>query len=32
MTDREGEKFFNELQADVLSDCPSDFEMYCSDV
>ncbi|CAD1472053.1 unnamed protein product, partial [Heterotrigona itama] len=32
MTDRDGEEFFNELYANVLSDCPSDFEIYCSDV
>ena len=28
MTDRDGEELFNELHADALSDCPSDFEIY----
>lgn len=32
MMDRDGEEFFNELYADALSDCPSDFEIYCSDL
>ena len=27
-----GEELFNELHADVLSDCPNDFETRCSDV
>ena len=26
-----GEELFNELCADALSDCPSDFEIYCND-
>lgn len=32
MTEREGEKVFNELCAYDLSDCPSDFEINCSDL
>ena len=28
MTDRDGEVFFNELYADVLSDCQSDFKIW----
>lgn len=31
MTEREGEKFFNELCAYDLSNCPSDFEINCSE-
>ena len=31
MTERIGEELFNELYADTLSDCPSDFEINCSD-
>ncbi|XP_014483588.1 PREDICTED: piggyBac transposable element-derived protein 2-like [Dinoponera quadriceps] len=31
MMERNGEKSFNELYADALSDCPSDFEINCSD-
>ena len=32
MTNRDGGKLFNELYANGLSDCPCDFEIYCSDV
>ncbi|XP_072760300.1 uncharacterized protein [Anoplolepis gracilipes] len=32
MTERNGEESFNELYADVLYDCPSDFEINCSDL
>ena len=31
MTERIGEELFNELYADTLSDCPSDFEINCND-
>lgn len=32
MTGPDGEELFNELYADALSDCPSDFKIYCSDL
>ena len=32
MTDPGGEELFNEFYADALSECPSDFEIYRSDV